>query len=255
MINNQEQYKKIITIALNAIGAGSAGATTKLLHNARQVSQWLNLANALNRGVFGTAFTFLPDSKKVATLIEVWKILTNTSYIVTTLDVNFIKTIFTKASNWDLTIPNLLPFISFEISAISGVLAGTTTLTRIYFTNKDSTTNKILKSIEDGFNLLCPFAAVIGGGSLFWTPGLDSKIIAPIFATLDGVSGTTNWLINKFWNAIDFETNNENQSILDNEENGTLLINDEEFKTRCNETNIDNDSSSLNSVNSVFVAN
>ncbi|WP_400254828.1 hypothetical protein [Spiroplasma endosymbiont of Cleonymus obscurus] len=97
MINNQEQYKKIITIALNAIGAGSAGATTKLLHNARQVSQWLNLANALNRGVFGTAFTFLPDSKKVATLIEVWKILTNTSYIVTTLDVNFIKTIFTKA--------------------------------------------------------------------------------------------------------------------------------------------------------------
>ncbi|WP_400254827.1 hypothetical protein [Spiroplasma endosymbiont of Cleonymus obscurus] len=86
-------------------------------------------------------------------------------------------------------------------------------------------------------------------------PGLDSKIIAPIFATLDGVSGTTNWLINKFWNPIDFETNNENQSILDNEENGTLLINDEEFKTRCNETNIDNDSSSLNSVNSVFVAN
>ncbi|WDA54190.1 MAG: hypothetical protein PPFGHCPK_00620 [Spiroplasma endosymbiont of Drosophila atripex] len=39
MINNQEQYKKIITIALNAIGAGSAGATTKLLHNARQVAK------------------------------------------------------------------------------------------------------------------------------------------------------------------------------------------------------------------------
>ncbi|WP_342273316.1 hypothetical protein [Spiroplasma endosymbiont of Acasis viretata] len=74
MINNQEQYKKIITIALNAIGAGSAGATTKLLHNARQVSQWLNLANALNRGVFGTAFTFLPDSKKGWLALNYWTI-------------------------------------------------------------------------------------------------------------------------------------------------------------------------------------
>ena len=55
------------------------------------------------------------------------------SYIITTLDVNFIKTIFSKVSSWDLTIPNLLPFIIFKISAISRVLSGTTTLARIYF--------------------------------------------------------------------------------------------------------------------------
>ncbi|WP_342277021.1 hypothetical protein [Spiroplasma endosymbiont of Nebria brevicollis] len=158
--------------ALAFVGACGAGATTILLHNNRKVSQTWNLINALCRGIFGPIFELSKPSFLHKVLSEIWKIVCNGSYVITTLDVNKLHTIFSDNSNYDIDeFPNLAALIIFVSSAVAGILSGVVGLTKVLCTTDGSTANKGLENIQKPLDSVCP-AAVGGAGLLFDIPGL-----------------------------------------------------------------------------------
>lgn len=192
-------YWNYSSIALGFLGAFGAGATTCLLHNGRKISQVWNLTNAICRAIFGTTFELSKSSFRNRLLLEIWKIVCNGSYIITTLDVNKLHTIF--SDNYDYNIdefPNLRPLLAFEISAATGALSGIIGLTKLLFTTEGSTIYKTFETIQKPLDFVCPALAAVGGGLLFYVPGLDSTIAAPMLCMLDGVSGTANFVLNQF---------------------------------------------------------
>lgn len=108
--------------ALELVRAFSAGATTHLLHNARKISQAWNLTNALCRGTFGAIFELSKPSLRNQVWLEIWKIVCNGSYVITTVDVNKLNTIFNDNHDYNIDeFPNLKLLSAFEISTTVGV--------------------------------------------------------------------------------------------------------------------------------------
>lgn len=205
---NKSKYglKYIFNVTRELIGPMGAALTTWLLHDNRKISQGLNLANAINRAAFGTAFRMLPIIEKKNKLITgIWKILTNTSYIVTTLDVNTHETIFKNSlDSLSLEIPNKTPFSLFEISAISGVISGMLDIFLVFGDNKNL--RPYIEKSQYLFDCMCPSFAIFGGISLGFIPEISWKNAAPYAATIDGIMGT--------WNVVTTPKENVSEAIL-----------------------------------------